>query len=63
MRVNQIEEFEELFEQAELNASKENEMAFIAGFRLKLEEFGDLTFISEKQLSWLLDIAERNSDR
>ena len=62
MRVHQIENFKKLFEQAELNASTEKEMAFISGFRLSLEHFGRKTYISEKQIDWVYDLAKRWGD-
>lgn len=59
MQVFEIEDFDDTFEQAELNASTTKEMAFIEDFRDKLEQYGEKTYVSEKQLDWLESIARK----
>ena len=62
MQVLDISDFDETFEQAEINASTDREIDFVASIRGKLEVYGEKTYISEKQIEWLESIAERTSD-
>lgn len=52
------EEFEDLLTAAESNTQNEWEEEFVCGLRIKYKQFRLNTFLSDKQLDKLTDIAE-----
>ena len=55
-----LADHEDILEQAESNDSAyPREREFVQDMRDKLDKYGDRATISEKQLKWLTDIAER----
>lgn len=54
------DEFQELLDQAELNASRGKDIDFVDGVVHRFAEYGMEVFLSDSQLSWLKDIAGEN---
>lgn len=48
-----IDDFEEVLEQAETHASTEREIEFVDSIRNKYDEYGERMFLSDAQWSWL----------
>ena len=57
----EIEEFEDLLEDADSNAGNEWERQFVDGIRGRFEKYGGDTFVSEKQIATLEKIAGGDS--
>ena len=57
MKAEDYDDFEELLEQAELNAKNNYEMGFCSDMRDKYDGYKEETFISEKQYDLLFKIA------
>lgn len=51
------QEFDELLNTAERQASEAREIDFVAGMRARYERYGMRTFLSAAQRAWLLRIA------
>jgi hypothetical protein len=59
MKAKEIDDFDDILDQAEANANSDWEMNFTADMREKYEDYGGEMFVSEKQLEHLERIAER----
>lgn len=57
MKAGEIEEFEDMLEQAEANANNEWELEFTSSIREKFNKYKGDMFVSEKQLEHLEKIA------
>jgi hypothetical protein len=57
MKASDIEDFVELLEVAELQASREWDMGFVCGMRIMYDVLGEDWFVSEAQLEQLKRIA------
>jgi hypothetical protein len=53
------EKFMDLLAQADDRKKEGEESAFLHGLTVKFDQYGDDMFISDKQASWLQDIAGR----
>ena len=64
MKARDVEEgFADLLGEAETQASTDWEMNFVADIKSRFEEYGDDTFVSEKQLDKLKAIASGENSR
>lgn len=57
MQVADIEDFDEILEQAEANADSDWEIEFTTDMRSRYNQYGDRCFVSEKQIEHLERIA------
>ncbi len=57
MRARDIEDFDQLLEDAESQARTDWEMAFVSDIQAKYDYYEDDLFVSEKQLDTLMRIA------
>ena len=57
MKANEIDDFEDLLDQAEGNANSDWEMEFTSNIREKFDQYKGEMFVSEKQLEHLEKIA------
>lgn len=57
MQARDIEDFDDMLIDAELNAANDWEMDFTADLRSKYQIYGEKTFVSEKQLDQLQRIS------
>ena len=56
-----LKDYEPLFKKAlECDRLSPNEEEFLHDLELRQEEYGDGTYLSEKQLNWLKAIAEKS---
>lgn len=58
MNVYEIDDFDQILEEAEDQAKTEWEIKFVSDIRDKLDEYGEETLISERQLEVLTRIAK-----
>lgn len=56
------DDFEELLDDADLNATKAASLNFVSDMREKFEEFGHDMYLSPKQLEWLKKLAEAEEE-
>jgi len=57
MKAQEIDNYEELLEEADIKASNDWEMDFVSDLKEKFEQYGDDTYVSEAQLEKLEVIA------
>lgn len=57
-----VDEFEQLLNQAQSQANSQKEMSFCADLVSKFDEYGLNTYLSDSQLAWLKRIAGESDD-
>ena len=57
MKAHEIDNYEELLEEAESQASNDWEFDFVSDMKEKFDQYGDNTFVSDAQLEKLEAIA------
>ena len=58
MKAQEIDNYEELLEEADIKASNDWEMDFVSDLKEKFEQYGDDTYVSDAQLEKLEAIAK-----
>lgn len=59
MKAHEIDNYEDLIEEAECEANSDWEMDFVSDLKDKYDQYGDNTYVSEAQLAKLEKIANR----
>lgn len=56
-----LQRFQDIYAEAQDNPRKltANDIDFLTDYNIKVEQYGEKTFISEKQIEWLKSIAEK----